>query len=204
MPSGPRRRRLPHRDRGQRRPDDLDPGPHPGTGRLPRRAELRRLARAPARPGTSPRPGPPRPRPRREQRNYTIRARRRGTGPRHRAAPHGGAPPASTKLTLTGHVLAVRQRDHLHLTSDLTGALPGVDRTTISHATSLTRQLLAGTGIPLPPAPDPATRLRTPDDLRHHAQAAGITLTIPPARPNTPKYTRRKQPQPHDTPEKNN
>jgi hypothetical protein len=142
---------------------------------------------------------------RREQHNYTVRARRRGTGARIRAVPNGGAPPASTKLTLTGHVLAARLRDHLHLTSDLTGALLGADRTTISHATSLIRQLLAGSGIPLPPAaPPPGTRLRTLDDLRDHAQAAGVTLTIPPARPKTPRYTRRKQPEPRDTPEKSN
>jgi hypothetical protein len=141
---------------------------------------------------------------RREQHNYTVRARRRGTGARIRAVPDGGAPQASAKLTLTDHVLAVRLRDHLHLTTDLTGALLGADRTTISHATSLIRQLLAGSGITLPPpAPPLATRLRTLEDLRDYAQAAGLTLTIPPARPKTPKHTRRKQLQP-DTPEKSN
>jgi DDE family transposase len=139
---------------------------------------------------------------RREQHNYTVRARRRGTGARIRAVPDGGAPQASAKLTLTDHVLAVRLRDHLHLTTDLTGALLGADRTTISHATSLIRQLLAGSGITLPPpAPPLATRLRTPEDLRDYAQAAGLTLTIPPARPKTPKHTSRQQLQP-DTPEK--
>jgi hypothetical protein len=101
------------------------------------------------------------------------------------------------RIDLTDHVIAWRLREHLHLTSDMTGALLGVDRTTISHATSVIRQLLASTGIPPPPVtPPPGTRLRTRDDLRDYAAAAGITLTIPGTGPRTPKYTRRKRTQP--------
>ena len=98
-------------------------------------------------------------------------------------------------------MLAWRLREHLHLPQTITGALLGVDRTTISHATTLTRQLLASTGIPLPPAaPPPGTPPRTPDDLRDHAAAAGLTLTIPETGPRTPKYTRRKPIQPATRP----
>jgi hypothetical protein len=131
---------------------------------------------------------------RREQAGYARRGRRR-------ARAIAGGPAACQKIDLTGHVIAWRLREHLHLTSDLTGALPGVDRTTISHALSLIRQLLASTGIPLPPAaPPPGTRPRTPDDLRHYATTAGITLTMPSPGPRQPKYTRRKRLDTRDTP----
>ena len=126
---------------------------------------------------------------RREHDRYT----RRG-GPRIRGASTGDGPRASRKIDVLDHVLAVRLRDHLHLTTDITGALLGTDRTTISHATSLTRQLLTASGISLPPAADPpGTRLRTPDDLRDYAAAAGITLTIPETGPKAPKYSRRRR-----------
>jgi hypothetical protein len=99
-------------------------------------------------------------------------------------------------------VLAVRLRDHLHLTGDLTAALLGVDRTTISHAISFTRQLLASSGIAVPPAaPPPRSRLRTAGDLREYAAAAGIALTIPETGPKVPKYTRRKRAEPATRPE---
>ena len=131
---------------------------------------------------------------RREQAGYARRGRRRV-----KAIADG--PAACRRIDLTDHVIAWRLREHLHLTSDLTGTLLGVDRTTVSHALSLTRQLLASTGIPLPPAaPPPGTRLRTPDDLRDYATTAGITLTIPRTGPRQPKYTRRKRPKTLDTP----
>jgi hypothetical protein len=131
---------------------------------------------------------------RREQAGYARRGRRR-------VKAIAGGPAACRRIDLTDHVIAWRLREHLHLTSDLTGTLLGVDRTTVSHALSLTRQLLASTGIPLPPAaPPPGTRLRTPDDLRDYATTAGITLTIPRTGPRQPKYTRRKRPKTLDTP----
>jgi hypothetical protein len=135
---------------------------------------------------------------RREQAGYA----RRG-GPRARALSNGDGSRSSRRIDLTDYVLAVRLRDHLHLTGALLGALLGVDPTTISHAISLTRQLLAGSRIPLPPAaPPPGTPLRTPDDLRQYAAAAGITLTIPQTRPKAPKHTRRKRAQPATRPER--
>jgi hypothetical protein len=130
----------------------------------------------------------------REQAGYARRGRRR-----IKALPDG--PAACRKIDLADHVIAWRLREHLHLTSDMTGTLLGVDRTTISHATSLIRQLLASTTIPLPPAAPPHdTRLRTRDDLRSHAAAAGITLTIPDTGPRTPKHTRRKRIEPATRP----
>jgi hypothetical protein len=126
---------------------------------------------------------------RREHDNYARRGRGRVNAVKIPDAAHG-----NRRLDVTGHVLALRLREHLRLTADITGALLGVDRTTIGHATSLTRQLLASTCIPLPPtAPPPGNRLRTTDDLREYAAAAGITLTIPKTGPRTPKYTRRKR-----------
>ena len=127
---------------------------------------------------------------RREQLRYI----RRGGG-RVRAARNENRPHGNRRLDVTGHVLALRLRDHLRLPVAVTGALLGVDPTTISHATSLTRQLLAGHAIPLPPAAPPSgTRLRTPADLLGYATAAGITLTMPGIRPKVPKYTKRKRP----------
>jgi hypothetical protein len=134
---------------------------------------------------------------RREQAGYT----RRG-GPRLRALSNGNGSRSHRKIDLTDHVLAVRLRDHLHLTGDLTAALLGVDRTTISHAISFTRQLLASSGIAVPPAaPPPRSRLRTAGDLREYAAAAGIALTIPETGPKVPKYTRRKRAEPATRPE---
>jgi hypothetical protein len=133
---------------------------------------------------------------RREHDNYARRGRGRGGALKIPDAAHG-----NRRLDVTGHVLALRLREHQRLTADITGALLGVDRTTIGHATSLTRQLLASTCIPLPPtAPPPGNRLRTTDDLREYAAAAGITLTIPKTGPRTPKYTRRKRLENRDTP----
>ena len=82
------------------------------------------------------------------------------------------------KLDLTDHVLATRMRQHLNLPPKIIGALLGADGTTISHATTLTATLLDAQP-PQPAAPAPAIQLRTLDDLREYAAAAGISLTIP-------------------------
>jgi Rhodopirellula transposase DDE domain len=135
---------------------------------------------------------------RREQAAYA----RRG-GPRTRALSNGDGSRSHRRIDLTDYVLAIRLRDHLHLTGDLIGALLGVDSTTVSHAISLTRQLLASSRIAVPPAaPPPGTRLGTPGELREYAAAAGITLTIPETGPKAPKYTRRKRPEPATRPER--
>jgi hypothetical protein len=126
---------------------------------------------------------------RREQVNYTRRGRRRVNAVRT-----GNGSNGQRKIDVTGHVLALRLREHLHLPAEITGALLGISRTAVSTATTLTRDLLTSTGIPLPPAAPPlATRLRTPDDLLEYATAAGITLTIPETGPKTPAYSRRRR-----------
>jgi hypothetical protein len=111
---------------------------------------------------------------RREQRLYARRGHRRTTAVRNGDGSNG-----SRRLSLTDHVLALRLRDHLQLPVYVIAALLGVDRTTASHATILTSQLLASAGIPLPPAVPPPAVPRTPGELLQHAAAAGITLTIP-------------------------
>ena len=133
---------------------------------------------------------------RREHDSYARRGRRRVNATRNPAAPHG-----NRRIDLTDHVLAWRLREHLHLTVTTIGALLGVDSTTISHATTLTARLITASRTPLPPAArPPGTRLRTPDDLRDYAAAAGLTLTIPQTRPKTPKYTRHKRTEPAPRP----
>jgi hypothetical protein len=116
----------------------------------------------------------------REQRNYTVRARRGGTGARVRAVSNGGGPNASTKLALTDYVLAGRLRSHLSLPMEAIAVLLGADRSTISHAITLTDRLIAGSRIPLPAAaPPPGNLPRTPAELLRYTAAAGITLTLP-------------------------
>jgi transposase len=110
-------------------------------------------------------------------------------GRRVNAVRNGNGSGGQRRLNVLDHVLALRLRDHLALPVAIAGALLGVDRTTVSNATTLTRQLIEDGGITLPPA-TPGTRLRTPAELRDHAQAAGITLIIPETRQGPPKYTR--------------
>jgi hypothetical protein len=91
------------------------------------------------------------------------------------------------RITTLDHVLAIRLRDHLGLTGTAIGALLGVARNTVSNADSVTRRLIAGHAIPLPPAAGPpATRIRTLDDLREYAARHGIEITIPPSGADNP------------------
>ena len=112
---------------------------------------------------------------RREQRNYASRGRRRVNAIRNGDGSNG-----RRRIDLTDHLLAWRLREHLHLPMQAIGALPGIDASTASHATTLTASLMTSSGIPLPAsAPPPATLPRTPGQLLDYAAAAGITLTIP-------------------------
>jgi len=122
---------------------------------------------------------------RRDQRNYLHRR-----GPRVNAVRNGSGSNGRRRISLPDHVLAIRLRDHLGLTGTAIGALLGVDRTTVSHADRLTRQLLADHAIPLPPAaPPPARRIRPLDDLHEYAASHGIEITAPPSRADTPPQT---------------
>jgi Rhodopirellula transposase DDE domain len=115
---------------------------------------------------------------RREQRLYQHRGGpRRGTG--NTSGHH-------RKLDLTDHVLATRMRQHLNLPPKVIGALLGADGTTVSHATSRIAPLLAARP-PRPAAPAPGIPLRTLDDLRGYAAAAGISLAIPAPPPDHAK-----------------
>ena len=110
-------------------------------------------ARRPRRPGR--RPGSPVRRPPRAW--QTIPPRRgRVNG---LAAP---AAPRPARLDPTDHVLALRLREHLHLPADIIGALLGVDRTTVGHATTLTASS----------SPAPASR-------HHHRPAARHPPALP-------------------------
>jgi DDE family transposase len=120
---------------------------------------------------------------RRELRRYARSGR-----PRARAAGAGGR---NRKIDLPGHLIATRLRAHLSLPGHVIAALLGADKTTISHATSLTQTLLAA--LPAsqhpPAAPPPGIRLRTLDDLREYAARHGITIPAPPAAATTPHDT---------------
>jgi Rhodopirellula transposase DDE domain len=122
----------------------------------------------------------------REQRRY-LRSGRPRTRPAGTAAGGGH----NRKISLPGHLIATRLRAHLNLPPHVIGALLGADKTTISHATTRTRALLAA----LPPsqhppaAPPPAIRPRTLDDLRDYAARHGITIPAPPAAATTPHDT---------------
>ena len=113
---------------------------------------------------------------RREQR--LCNRRKRG-----RTNAEGASPPR--KIDLTDHVIATLMRRHLNLPAHVIAALLGVTRPTVSIATSLTAELLAG--IPQPAAGPPAAiRLRTLGELREYAARHGITITVAPLAAATP------------------
>jgi hypothetical protein len=124
----------------------------------------------------------------REQRNYAQRGHRRVSAIRNGDGSNG-----RRRLDLTDHLIAWRLREHLNLPPQAIGALPGVDASTISHAATTAAALLAGAGIPLPPAaPPPGTLPRTPAELLDYAAAAGLTLTIPENSQTMPEHFRRR------------
>jgi hypothetical protein len=128
---------------------------------------------------------------RREQLRYARTGR-----PRTRTGRAGGW---NRKLGTGGHLIAARLRAHLNLPVKVTGALLGVDPSTVSHATSRTASVLAG--LPpgrLPPAaPPPAIRLRTLDDLRRYAARHGITIPGAPPQPARPPPVAQYRPPAH-------
>lgn len=130
----------------------------------------------------------------REQHYYA----RRG-GRRTRAA-RTTAPYASLRLGITDHLIALRLRQHAGLPAALIACLLGVDKTTVSHATTLAWALITQQRITLPPpvAPAPATPILSPADLTAYATANDVTITIPDTEPTQkwPKYTKRWQPPP--------
>ena len=109
---------------------------------------------------------------RREQHRYLRHGRAR-----QRAQGAGGA---NRKLDLTDHLLATRMRQHLSLPATVIGALLRADRTTISHATSLTASLLAAQPQP------PAAQLEHPgfggDSILPRCSGLGgpLSSTVPP------------------------
>ncbi len=133
---------------------------------------------------------------RREQQYYTHRG-----GRRVNAVRNGGAPSRNRRLDVTDHILAARLRGHLNLPTQAIGVLLGVDRATISHATTLTAELLAAAHIPLPPTtPPPAVIPRTPAELLRYAAAAGSTLTIPENGQTMPEHFKPRQRRPATRP----
>jgi Rhodopirellula transposase DDE domain len=137
---------------------------------------------------------------RREQHLYT----RRG-GRRVKPVRNGDGSNGHRRLSPADHVLALRLRAHLNLPMAAIAVLLGIDKTTVSHAITLTSQLLASTGIPLPPAAPPQSPPRTPGELLGYAAAAGIPLTIPENGQAMPERFRpHRSPTTRDTPEKTN
>jgi hypothetical protein len=123
-------------------------------------------------------------------------------GGRRRSAVRRDAPHGNRRLDVTGHVLALRLRDHLTLPMAAIAALLGIDKTSASHAIAITRELIAQHAIPVPAtAPPPAAAPRTPAELAGHAAAAGITLTIPENGQMPEHFKARKRRTTRDTPE---
>ena len=98
-----------------------------------------------------------------------LRLFKKRGGPRRRTRR-----PSRRKLDLTDHLLATVLHHRLGLPQTVIASLFGADKTTISHAISLTRTLLTEHGTTIQPAHPP---LRTPSDLRQYAAARGINLT---------------------------
>ena len=133
------------------------------------------------------------------QLRYRTRHGRRTTAVR------GSVPHGNRRLDVTGHLLALRLRQHLTLPVRAIGALPGVGPGTVSHAMTLAGELLAAARITLPDAPPPENLPRTPAELLGYAAAAGIPLTIPENGQAMPEHFKpRRSRSIRDTPETTN
>ena len=131
-----------------------------------------------------------------ERKAFLKRGRRRATAVR------SDAPNGNRRLDVAGHVLALRLRDHLTLPMDAIAALLGVDKTTVSHAVALARDLIAEHAVPVPATAPPATPPRSPAQLISRATDAGLTLTIPTNGQPMPEHFKPRQRRTrHDTPE---
>ena len=108
----------------------------------------------------------------REQRLHLARG-----GPRRNSTGQG----APVKLSLAACLLGALYRYRLGMTCQLIADLLSVDHSTVSVATRHIADLLSRNGTAITPGPH---RLRTLDDLRRHAAAAGITIPGPPAAAN--------------------
>jgi hypothetical protein len=108
---------------------------------------------------------------------------------RGRSRRRNGGPAAPVKLSLPACLLAALCRYRLGMTCQHIAAVFSVDHSTISVATRHIADLLNRDGTVITPGPH---RLRTAEDLRRHAAAAGITIPGPPAADSTS--------QPRDTP----
>jgi len=175
------------------RPAPPAPGPPPAApGRLLPREDLARLAGASPEAVTALAAALQTPfGARREQLSYAARARRHGSGERRNAAPNGGKPGASTRLTLADYLCAALLKRHLRVPSHVTAALLGIDGSTVRRMTKLTAAILADarTALPPPAGPPPERRIRTLAELRDHAAAHGITLSIPDQDDTPPQAT---------------
>jgi len=109
----------------------------------------------------------------REHRLTLSRGRQRRRAPRKTAY---------LKLSDEAVLVAAACRIRLGMTWALLGRLLGTDPSTICVPGNAAIPVLAGHGITAPPA---GPRIRTTADLREHAAAAGIVITIP-APPQTP------------------
>ena len=122
---------------------------------------------------------------RREQHSYA----RRGRG-RVNAVKNGAGANGRRKLDLTGHVLAPRLRGSTCACPlKVIGALLGVDRTTVSHATSLHRQPARQRGTPLRPPPRRPPSACAPSMTCANTPPATASPSPPPAETDTPQMT---------------
>jgi hypothetical protein len=133
------------------------------------------------------------------QLHYRIRHGSRVNAVRS-TGPHG-----ARRLAITDHLLALLIRRHLGLPVAVIAALLGTGKSTVSHAMTLTSELLATARITLPDPPPPATVPRSPAGLLAYATANGVALTIPEnGQPIPERFITRTSKTSRDTPETTN
>ncbi len=125
---------------------------------------------------------------------FLARGRRRNSAARS-TAPHG-----LRRTDVTDNLTITRLRDHLGLPCTAIAALYGIDPSTASRNSLITRKLLAETPAPLPPpaCPPPEEPIRTLEDLREYAASHGIEINLPPPAADTSPHATLTEP---DTPQ---